>query len=356
MKETIKKCLFVGGNPKNAGGIETFGRQLFEALNENICFYSFYRTKNELYNVKNVIEIFPHKLIYRIVNKLSRGKVEAYYLNNIIKEYNIIIINNPRYLNKISKDNLDKKIILVQHQTLKSFLERKDYLNNNKKLFEKVRYLPEKLVTLSPLDKEEFTNKFNLKSQNVTYIRHCSKLKVLEEIKIKNKKLITICRLSNKHKRIDLMLEGMKKLQDFELEIWGDGPDRSYLENKMKDLGLKNAKFMGKTSDIKEKLDSASIFLMTSDYEGYPIAVIEAIKRGLPIVVRNTFTSSQDLVEGNGILLEKEWSSTKFETAIREIYTNYEKYNKKSIENAKKYEFEDFKEKWIKLIKNTKED
>ena len=44
---------------------------------------------------------------------------------------------------------------------------------------------------------------------------------------------------------------------------------------------------------------------MTSDYEGYPITLIEAARRGLPIILRNTFDSAQDIVIDNGILLGK---------------------------------------------------
>ena len=46
---------------------------------------------------------------------------------------------------------------------------------------------------------------------------------------------------------------------------------------------------------------------MTSDFEGYPITLIEAMRRGFPIVLRNTFDSAQDIVINNGVLLEKEW-------------------------------------------------
>ena len=37
----------------------------------------------------------------------------------------------------------------------------------------------------------------------------------------------------------------------------------------------------------------------------YPISTIEAMRRGLPIVLRNTFDSAQDIVINNGVLFRK---------------------------------------------------
>lgn len=346
-----QNLLFIGSNPKNAGGIETFGRNLQEVFGDNISFYSFYKSKNILYDVKNVIEIFPHNLLFRGINKLSGGRISNYFLNRLIPQYDILLINNPNDLNKISKKNKSKKIILVQHQTSRSFLERKDYLNRDEELLKKMRKESDKIITLSPVDTEDFIEKFNLDKSKVLHIRHCSKLDILNETKEKSKKIITVCRLVNAHKRIDLMLDGMKELPDFNLEIWGDGPDKDYLETKMKELNLNNVKFMGRTSEVAKQLDKASIFLMTSDYEGYPIAIIEAIRRGLPLIVRNTFVSAQDLIDKNGILLGKEWNKHEFKEAIEKIYENYENYNLNSLEVAKKYDFNIFKETWIEITK-----
>ncbi|MGL5427018.1 MAG: glycosyltransferase [Cetobacterium sp.] len=348
-----KKVLFIGSNPKVAGGIETFGRNLQEVFKENISFYSFYKSTNVLYDVKNVIEILPYNILFRGINKIFKGRLSDYFLNRIIPKYDVLLINNPNDLNKISEKNKNKKIILIQHQTSKSFLERKDYLNRDEKLLEKMKKEPNKIVTLSPFDTEDFIQKFNLDKNKVSDIRHSSKLEIIDEPKEKTKKLITICRLVNVHKRIDLMLEGMKELPDFNLEIWGDGVDKEMLEEKMKNLNITNVQFMGKTSNVKEKLDNASIFLMTSDYEGYPIATIEAIRRGLPLVVRNTFVSAQDLISENGVLLKKEWNKEEFKNAINEIYENYEFYTKDSIKLAKKYDFSIFKKSWIDEISSS---
>ena len=93
---------------------------------------------------------------------------------------------------------------------------------------------------------------------------------------------------------------------------------------------------------------------MTSDYEGYPITDIEAMRRGLPIVLRNTFDSAPDIVQDNGILLDKEWDEDKFVEAVKKVYDNYEYYSKNSLKMGKRHDFEVIKKEWDKLFNNLK--
>lgn len=89
---------------------------------------------------------------------------------------------------------------------------------------------------------------------------------------------------------------------------------------------------------------------MTSDYEAYGIVNIEAMRRGLPIVLRNTFDAAQDIVIDNGILLEKKWDENKFVEAVRKIYDNYEYYSENSKKLGKRHSPEVIKKEWDKLL------
>ena len=73
-------------------------------------------------------------------------------------------------------------------------------------------------------------------------------------------------------------------------------------------------------------------------------------RRGLPIVLRNTFESAQDIIENNGILLEKEWNEDKFAEAVKKIYDNYEFYSKNAVEIGKRHDSKIIKSQWEELI------
>lgn len=70
-----------------------------------------------------------------------------------------------------------------------------------------------------------------------------------------------------------------------ELSIVGDGPERPALESLAKQLGLADmVKFLGFRSDVDALLAQSQIFVLTSLSEGIPMAILEAMKSGLPVV------------------------------------------------------------------------
>lgn len=149
----------------------------------------------------------------------------------------------------------------------------------------------------------------------------------------------------------------MKKLPDFKLYIYGDGEDKSFLQNLINSENLSKQVFLlDKVTNIAETLDKHHIFVMTSDYEGYGIVNIEAMTRGLPIILRNTFESAEDIVQNNGILLPATWNEDDFVNGIKKIYENYDYYSANSIAMSQKYRYSIIEKKWQdlieKLIKN----
>jgi glycosyltransferase involved in cell wall biosynthesis len=68
--------------------------------------------------------------------------------------------------------------------------------------------------------------------------------------------------------------------------IVGDGPLRSQLENQAGQLGLLPdlIRFTGGVANMGELYEQADIFLLTSDWEGTPNVVLEAMSSGLPVV------------------------------------------------------------------------
>ena len=338
-------CINLRGNPSCLGGVETFERNLKKMFLKELFLISYKTNKLKYYKVEDLMEIDTESLKFFLLRKIFRK-------NRVVKkifsklEYDIYILNSPKELIYLKKNS---NTILVQHTMYEKYMEM--FFKENE-LIDKCKQELKYFVFLSKYDKEKFVKNLNFPIEKAKVIRHSSEIELLTGKKIRNKNLIIISRLKNNEKRIDLAIKSMRKLKDFILNIYGDGEDKKYLEDLIKENNLKNVILHGGTNQVKEKLDENGIFIMTSDYEGYGITNIEAMRRGLPIILRNTFDSAPDIVQDNGVLLEKEWDEDKFVEAVRKVYDNYEYYSENSIKMGKRHDFEVIKKEWNKLFES----
>jgi|688.fasta_scaffold23231_9 glycosyltransferase involved in cell wall biosynthesis len=121
-----------------------------------------------------------------------------------------------------------------------------------------------------------------------------------------NKKMIFVGRHSYE-KGIDRLLEiwecVSKKFPEWKLDIYGS----SNLEfDFYKSESISNITFYEPILNIQEKYQESSIFLMTSRFEGYPMALLEAMNCGLPAVCFDCPIGPRAIVinEENGHLVE----------------------------------------------------
>ncbi len=104
----------------------------------------------------------------------------------------------------------------------------------------------------------------------------------------KKNRALVVARLS-REKRLDDAIRAfalvVANVPDAVLDISGDGPDRADLEQLAQNLGMSaNVIFHGHNGAAKDAAQSASVFIMTSKYEGQPMALLEALARGCPAV------------------------------------------------------------------------
>jgi glycosyltransferase involved in cell wall biosynthesis len=73
--------------------------------------------------------------------------------------------------------------------------------------------------------------------------------------------------------------------REFEALLVGDGPERSRLESRARDLGLAGrVTFAGERADVERLLESMDVFVLSSREEGIPNALLEAMSSGRPVV------------------------------------------------------------------------
>jgi len=92
-----------------------------------------------------------------------------------------------------------------------------------------------------------------------------------------------------RRKRWDRLLGSARALNsrnvDFRIRIAGDGPLREELERQVQDLGLRDTvRFLGYTPDVPQLLADSAFLTHTSDTEGCPNAVMEAMACGRAVV------------------------------------------------------------------------
>ncbi|WP_193657996.1 MULTISPECIES: glycosyltransferase family 4 protein [unclassified Acidithiobacillus] len=104
-------------------------------------------------------------------------------------------------------------------------------------------------------------------------------------------------------KNMNEAYEVVRMLPDH-LFVWiGDGPERDALERRMQADGVENLKFLGKLDDPTPCLAAADIYFSSSRWEGMPLAVLEAMAVGVPVIASDVI-GHQELVgeTGSGLL------------------------------------------------------
>jgi len=68
----------------------------------------------------------------------------------------------------------------------------------------------------------------------------------------------------------------------------GDGPERSMVENMGRDLSLSDdMRFVGRQEQMEDILAIADLFVLTSEYESFGLAALEAMAAGVPVISTN---------------------------------------------------------------------
>lgn len=114
------------------------------------------------------------------------------------------------------------------------------------------------------------------------------------------KTMISVARLTAQ-KRLDLLIAAFAHVRDrrARLLILGEGEDRVALTEQIADLGLTGRVTMpGYVNDVGKALAAADLFVLPSDYEGLPAAVLEAMAVDCPVLSTDCFPAARSLVGG----------------------------------------------------------
>ncbi|MGN0417671.1 glycosyltransferase family 4 protein [Anaerostipes faecalis] len=149
---------------------------------------------------------------------------------------------------------------------------------------------------------------------------------------------ITVGNLIKRKNQITL-IEAVKKVNNpyLQLFICGDGPYLDVLKKKTRELKIeKQIHFLGFRKDVENLCGAADLFLFASLQEGLPVAVMEAMACGLPIIT-SKIRGNIDLIDsGKGGYLVQPTDVDGFAKAIVSVIKNENKVKQMEIHNLKK--------------------
>jgi len=368
-------------NPRNLTHGSFFKEQALALLNEGVKVTVAYNEiwplplilknkekKGLYYNIEDGIKTYRYKNYnYLPKNKnmfyLFNRRLEKLYKEILKKEGKIDIIHaQSSFWAGISASYLASKynipLIITEHSSFNTAIYSKDsyrdfIINSYKKA--------DKLIAVSNSLKNELKD---LTKRND--IKVISNLIDLEEFDIKmdkqNSKQFTFFTLAylEGDKGMDILINAFSNHilnnDNSKLVIGGEGSQRSYLENLVKDLNIEDKViFKGGLSrkEVAIEMNRCDAFVLASNYETFGVVYIEALASGKPIIGTRNGGAEYIINEDNGIIVDKK-DIKALENALNYIKNNINKYNPIKI---KEYCKENYSKKVIanKIINEYKE-
>ena len=128
-----------------------------------------------------------------------------------------------------------------------------------------------------------------------------------------------------------------EKFSDYTLEIYGGGPLEEKLNKLIEEKGLQGrATLMGVKKNVMHYISDVALYVMSSNYEGFPNALAEAMATGLPVISTDFSTGvAGDIVkEENGRVIPV-GDEAALILAMEEMLSSEEKWDEMSRENRK---------------------
>ncbi|MFD1063343.1 glycosyltransferase [Winogradskyella litorisediminis] len=196
-----------------------------------------------------------------------------------------------------------KVIYCVHHYKLWMYFPKV----NNPWLSKKTLVPNHKIVAVSQLAKSEIKKRLNLHSE---VIYNYPEYKEIEAFKTAENYIIAVGRLEP-IKQFDVLIECYEKSnlkdENFKLLIFGEGSQRQKLQDMIAIKNLENQVVLkGFSVNVSEYIKSAKALVMSSEGEGFPMVLIEAIQLKTPVISFNCKSGPSEIIENgiNGILVD----------------------------------------------------
>lgn len=329
------------------GGKSGFVRKLSDFIREK-----------EIDAVVNMTRFFRHEMIYEAI-KASDRNVKLIFMQHFApgSEFKKGTFSSGYHLMKLNPTNPLYWLRTTLYPLLK--IPRNLRLS---RLYRKVYQNSDKVVLLSEGYKRDY--------RAVGEFQDESKFEVIPNIYDghpdiasgfkKEKRVLILSRMDEIQKRLSLALRIWRKIEDnpdlgdWHLDIVGGGHNMDIVKRLVKKLKLENVTLHG-WQDRKHFLERSSILMLTSEYEGLPLSLLETQAYGVVPIAFNSFASLEDVVTNyeNGVIIEKFGDIEDYSDKLTDLMNDGE-YREELMKNAlcskDKFSSSTIAEKWLKIL------
>lgn len=386
MKHNI---LFLMGVYPSYGGVEKVSTILANAFVESghsVSIVSFEQPHPELIDKELNHEVGLYKLSYPVFGKRNIQKLRAI----IVKQKIDILINQwavPFYVARLcykATKGLNCKVVTVHHNDPSTNARIKGIEIDIERKAGVSTFLPLKLSLVRFFSRLSLRYTYKKCDRYVVLspsfipiaarymgIHHPHKILALpnpvtidpccdidKTMSNKRKEIIWVGRIEYNQKRTFRLIDIWQKLylmhSDWHLTIIGDGPDRQDLQNRIVETKLPNIEITG-FRDPVEYYERASILLLVSEYEGFPLVTIESMSYGVVPVVLGSYAACYDIIENgkNGFIVPTPFRTQMFADVVDRLICNetlLKRTSEEAYNSSENFSRKKIVEKWNQLM------
>ena len=168
------------------------------------------------------------------------------------------------------------------------------------------------------------------------------------------KKFLAVGRFSPKHKGFDLLIKAFaifaQRNVDWQLVIVGDGPEKNKLMQMIVEEGLEERiRLHPFTNEIQTYYSSASVYVLSSRWEGMPLVLVEAMSHGLPIIASDIPTC-KELLSDFGLFFRNEDIQELAQRLEDATHLDWQQKSDEAIKIAQRFDISHIIEQWKRLL------
>lgn len=287
--------------------LENNGFDVYLVLMNNTCVYPF-ETKNKPFFLENSKTTESNVLKFLKIPFLAYKYHIFLKKNKINKSFSFL--TRPGFISVLTKWFNKKRTIIISERSNSSLQYGNHNLQSwiNNFLIKELYPKADLIIANSNGNAQDLITNYNVPRYKITTIYNPISLEAIFAIAPKKDffdtnyiNLVSVGRL-NSGKNHHLLIKSLEffKLQKVRLYIFGDGILKDELEKTIQDLKLENYVFlMGFESNIYKYLKAADLFVFSSNHEGFPNVILEAMACELPIVSTNCPSGPNEIFKVN---------------------------------------------------------